>query len=139
MNDDEHKKVKGTKRKAKEEIKKEKKPNPPKKADSKKKTKDKQIKDTPAKKEKKTSARQPKAENAKDENIPKRAWPAFFFFQQEKRPELKKEFPAMSQKELVAVSTRPQLEDSALYLDIQNHVVNLWQINEITSYFENSP
>lgn len=124
MNDDQHKKVRGTKRKAKEEIKKEKKPNPPKKAESKKKTKEKATKETSAKKEKKTSARQPKAEKVKDDNTPKRAWPAFFFFQQDKRPELKKEFPAMSQKELVAVSALLQLEDSALYLDIQNHVTN---------------
>jgi hypothetical protein len=54
------------------------------------------------KKSKKTDNKKGKIEENKDVVPPKRSWPAFFFFQKEKRLELKKNNPNLSQKELVS-------------------------------------
>jgi len=54
------------------------------------------------KKQKKSSTKKSTKEETKDSKIPKRAWPAFFFFQKEKRLTLKKDNPTLSQKELVS-------------------------------------
>lgn len=44
----------------------------------------------------------PKGKAKEEASGPKRSWPAFFFFQQEKRLQLKKDNPSLSQKELVS-------------------------------------
>jgi len=55
---------------------------------------------TPKEKEKK----QGKGKKQKaDSNAPKRAWPPFFFYQQQRMPELKKEHPDKSHKEKVSL------------------------------------
>lgn len=105
MNESKGKRNPGVKRKAKEQAKQEeakhtvaaKKAKSP-KADTKKAAK----KNVPEKKAKKPEVKKSKKEESKDVKAPKRSWPAFFFFQNEKRLVLKKENPEMSQKELVS-------------------------------------
>lgn len=105
MNEDKEKIIKGTKHKVKEEKKKEKKVKETKRSEPKKKEKNTAAKPAQTPKEKKSSPKKSKAEKGKEEKQqPKRAWPAFFFFQKDKRAEVKKDHPELAQKELVAVS-----------------------------------
>lgn len=96
MSEAKPKKPTGTKRKTKE-VNKE--------ADDKK-SKSKPKKSTPKEAEKKITKKEDKVEKAKEQNAPKRAWPAFFFFQKETMPKVKLENPELPQKELVKVSSR---------------------------------
>lgn len=57
--------------------------------------------DKAAKQTKKSSKKSKKEETASEKG-PKRAWPAFFFFQKENREKLKKDNPELSQKDLVS-------------------------------------
>jgi outer membrane biosynthesis protein TonB len=104
MNEDKPKKVQGTKHKQKEENKTEKKPKETKRSKSEKKPKEQVNKVTQPAKNKKSSSNKAKSDKPKEDiDRPKRSWPAFFFFQNEKRSEVKKEYPGLAQKELVSV------------------------------------
>lgn len=104
MNEDKPKKVQATKHKQKEANKTEKKPKETKRSKSEKKPKEQTNKVAQPAKEKKSSSKKVKSDKPKEEKgKPKRAWPAFFFFQSEKRSEVKKDNPTLAQKELVAV------------------------------------
>lgn len=104
MNEDKQKKVQATKQKLKEANKTEKKPKDTKRSKSEKKPKEQPNKTVQTAKEKKSSSKNVKSDKSKEEKgKPKRAWPAFFFFQSEKRSEVKKDNPTLAQKELVAV------------------------------------
>lgn len=104
MDKEEINQVKGTKRKEKQAKKEEKKPKAPKVVKPKEKKQD-EVKVEPKTKKNKKSAPD-EAEEVKGEQpvAPKRAWPAFFFFQNQQRAQVKEENPDLNQKELVAVS-----------------------------------
>lgn len=104
MNEDKPKKVQGTKHKQKEANKTEKKPKETKRSKSEKKPKEQVNKVAQPAKEKKSSSKKAKSDKPKEEKgKPKRSWPAFFFFQNEMRSEVKKDNPGLAQKELVSV------------------------------------
>lgn len=95
------KKQNGTKRKQKARDKAQSK--------SVKKVKDKKIelkksskKETGAQNRSKSEGKKSKKEESKDIKQPKRSWPAFFFFQNETRSDIKKNNPELSQKDLVS-------------------------------------
>lgn len=105
MNESKGKKNPGVKRKGKEQTKKEEvKHAPPAKSAKSPKAGSKPAakKNLPEKKASKVDMKKNKKEETKDVKAPKRSWPAFFFFQNEKRMQLKKEHPDMSQKDLVS-------------------------------------
>lgn len=68
-------------------------------------SKDKKV--TSKKADKKEDQKAAKGVKTADDKRPKRSWPAFFFFQKETMPDLKLEFPLLSQKEYVSVSNHP--------------------------------
>lgn len=104
MDETKTKEVTGTKRKAKEQNKETKKPiaEKPRKPNDKKKKEDKP--EPKPKSNKKSAAAAAEEDKDGQPTPPKRAWPAFFFFQSEKRDDIKKQNPSLNQKELVAVS-----------------------------------
>lgn len=105
MNESKNKKATGVKRKQKADKKdKEAKPAPaPKNAKSPKVEPKKATKPViPEKKGKKTENKKSTKEETKEVVAPKRSWPAFFFFQNEKRLQLKRDNPSLSQKDLVS-------------------------------------
>jgi hypothetical protein len=106
MNESKPKNKNGVKRKqkAKDKSREKSKDSAPIKADSKninKRAASKKVADKAPAKNKK-SGKKSKKEETKDQKGPKRAWPAFFFFQKVKREPLKQENPELSQKELVS-------------------------------------
>jgi len=106
MNVEEPKKKRGTRRKTKQEEKEEEIPKVVPKVEAVIKDAGKVSKQPKDKKPKKTASKEVKAEKEVDDKRPKRAWPAFFFFQKDKRAEVKETHPELAQKEIVAVSSR---------------------------------
>lgn len=101
MNEQKSKKQNGTKRKQKSRDKGQSK-SAKKVKDKKNELKKSSKKETGAQNRAKSEVKKSKKEETKDTKLPKRSWPAFFFFQKEKRLEIKKNNPDLSQKDLVS-------------------------------------
>ena len=78
----------------------------------------------------------------KDPKLPKRPHNAFFYFSQERRPAMQKEFPNLTKKEIAAVLTQKWNElpvsEKAVYIHLQNERKKQYQ-EIMQQYNENLP